>query len=182
VPEKKAEPAKPPEAVSGLTALYQMYNMARQWAPDVQVLRVRSLRLTEVESQAGKAGAWEATLVSPSLSRARMYTYSVVEAQGNLHQGVFKASEESYSGPHGQERPFPISAVQTDSEKAFGIAEKKGDYYVKKHPDMPVHYILELTPSHTNPMWRVIWGESVATSGFSILVDAATGEFAQALR
>jgi len=179
---KNAEPVKPPEPVTGLTAMYQMYNMARQWAPDIEVLRVRSIRLAEVESKDGKSGAWEATFVSPSRSKARMYTYSVVEAQGNLHQGVFGQLEEGYSGPRGQERPFPITVVRTDTDKAYATAMKKGDYYAKEHPDMPILFQLELNAQQTDPTWRVVWGESVATSGFSILVNSATGEYAQALR
>ncbi len=180
--EKQAEAVKPPEPVSGLTGLYQMYGMARQWAPDVQVLRVRSIRLSEVESKGGKSGAWEATFISQSLSAARMYTYSVVEAQGNLHKGVFGLQPESYSGPRGQERPFPIGVVQTDTDKAYEIAMKKGDYYAKEHPNTPISFLLDLTGQHTDPTWRVVWGDSVATSGFSILINSATGEFAQALR
>jgi hypothetical protein len=177
--EKKAKPAEP---VTGLTAMYQMYNMGRQWAPDLQVLRVRSIRLAEVESTGGKSGAWEATFVSPSRSAARTYTYSVVEAPGNLHQGVFGGLEEGYSGPRGQERPFPINVVRTDTDKTYEIALKKGDYYAKEHPKMPISFLLELTPRHTDPVWRVVWGESVATSGFSILIDSATGEHVQTLR
>ena len=177
--EKKAKPVEP---VTGLTAMYQMYNMGRQWAPDLQVLRVRSIRLSEVESRGGKAGAWEATFVSPSRSSARTYTYSVVEAPGNLHEGVFKGSEESYSGPRGQERPFPINVVRTDTDKTYEIAMKKGDYYARENSKMPISFLLELTPRHTDPVWRVVWGESVATSGFSILIDSATGEHVQTLR
>lgn len=180
--EKKAEPAKPPEPVTGLTATYAMFNMARQWAPDIQVLNARSLRLREVEARGGKSGAWEATFVSPSRSAAKRYTYSVIEAEGNLHKGVFGGLEESYSGPRGQERPFPINVVRTDTDKAYETAMKKGNYYAKEHPDMPISYLLELTPRHTDPVWRVVWGESVATSGFSILIDSATGEHVQTLR
>lgn len=182
-PQPSAEPkAKPAEPVTGLTAMYQMFNMARQWAPDVQVLRVRSLRLAEVESRGGKSGAWEATFVSASRASARTYTYSVVEAPGNLHQGVFAGLAESYSGPRGQERPFPIIVVRTDTDKAYEIAMQKGDYYAKDHPKMPISFLLELTPRHTDPVWRVVWGDSIATSGFSILIDSATGEYVQALR
>ncbi len=176
------EKAKPAEPVTGLTAMYAMSNMGRQWAPDLQVLRVRSIRLAEVESRGGKSGAWEATFVSPSRSSARTYTYSVVEAPGNLHQGVFGGPQESYSGPRGQDRPFPINVVRTDTDKAYEIAMKKGDYYAKEHPEMPISFLLELTPRHTDPVWRVVWGESVATSGFSILIDSATGEHVQTLR
>jgi hypothetical protein len=159
-----------------------MYGMARQWAPDAQVLRVRSIRLSEVESVGGKSGAWEATFVSPGSGRARTYTDSAVEAQGNLHQGVFAGIEESYSGPRGQERPFPINAVAIDSDKAYEAALKKGADYARAHPKTPISFLLTLTPARTNPAWRVVWGESIGTSDYSILVDAATGDVVQVLR
>ncbi len=180
--EKKAEPAKPPEPISGLTALYQMYNVARQWAPDAQVLRARSIRVSDVKSEDGKSGAWEATFVSPSTRRARTYTDSVVEEQGNLHQGVFGGLEESYSGPSGQESPFPINVLRIDSDKAYATALKTGAEYAKAHPKMPISFLLELTPTHTNPAWRVVWGESVGTSSYSVLIDGSTGESLQVLR
>ena len=180
--EKKAEAVKPPEPITGLTGLYQMYNMARQWAPDAQVLRARSIRLTEVKSEGGKSGAWEGTFVFPGTGRARTYTNSVVEAQGNLHVGVFAGLPEGYSGSSGQMRPFPINVVSIDSEKAYETAMEKSADYAKKNPDMPISFLLELTPNRNNPTWRVVWGESVATSGYSVLVDANTGEVVQILR
>jgi len=54
--EKKAAP--PPEPVKGRTALYQMFNSARAWSPDVQVLSLKSIDLPEVKRERGKAAAW----------------------------------------------------------------------------------------------------------------------------
>jgi hypothetical protein len=180
--EKKTEPARPPEPVTGQFAFYQMFGMARGWAPDVQALRMRSVPLAEVKSKAGKAGAWEVTFVSRSLGRARTYTYSVAEAEGNLHKGVFAGLEETYTGPRGQAQPFLAAAVKVDTDKAYETALKKGADYGKKNPDMPVTFLLELTPRHRDPAWRIIWGASTATSNFSILVDSVTGEYLETLR
>lgn len=180
--EKVKAPAKPPEPVTGRWAFHQMYSAARAWAPDIQALRLRSLHLEGVPYQTGKAAAWEATFVSPSLGRARTYTYSVIEAPGNLHEGVFAGLEESYSGPRGGAEPYPIAAVKTDSNEVYETALKRGADYAKKHPNMRVNFILERTRRFSNPTWRVLWGESVATSNFSILVDASTGEYLQTLR
>ncbi len=179
--EKKTEAAKPAEPISGLTGLYRMYGMARQWAPDALVLRARSIRLSEVKSEGGKSGAWEATFVSATRGKAKTFTDSVVEAQGNLHEGVFGGLEEGYS-PSSQMRPFPINVATVDSEKAYETALKKSADYAKKNPNMPISFLLELTPGRNNPTWRVVWGESVATSGYSVVVDANTGEVVQILR
>ncbi len=179
-PAAKKEPAKPPEPVSALTAVYKMYQQARGWAPDCQVLRVGSLDLKEVPSQAGKAGAWEATFVSERSRVARRFTFSTVDLPASsLPVGVFGSAQDSWNG--GQAQPFPIQALKTDSTAAYETALKKGADYASKHPGMPVTFLLERTKRFPNPAWRVVWGESVATSAFSVYVDAATGEYLQTM-
>ncbi len=42
---------------------------------------------------------------------------------------------------------------------------------------MPVNFILEWTPRFPNLAWRVLWGESVSTSPYSVFVDATNGQF-----
>ncbi|MCS7314912.1 MAG: hypothetical protein RMI94_07025 [Bryobacterales bacterium] len=175
--EKAKEPPKPPEPVSAQWAFHQMYVYARSWAPDATPLRLASIELEQVPCQAGKCGAWEAVFVSPRLGRARRLTYSVLEAEGNLHKGVFAGLEESWTGPRGQAEPFPVSAFKVDATAAYETAMKKGADYAKKNPDMPITYLLEKTKRFPNPAWRVIWGRSIATSSYSIFVDASTGEY-----
>ena len=177
--KKETAPAEP---AKGRSALYQMFNTARGWAPDVQVLRLHSIELPDVKRERGKAAAWEAYFVSQQRGRARSYTYSVIEAEGNLHKGVFAGLEESWSGPRGSSTPFPIAALKTDSDEVFETALKKAADYEKKNPDKPISFLLEKTAQFPNPAWRVIWGESVGTSNFSIFVDASTGEFLQTMR
>src|SRR5690242_7905677 len=94
---KKA--AKPIEPVTGQTALFRMYQVARTWAPDARVLKMNSILLTDVPQVRGKAGAWQATFTSADKGMAKSYTYSVAEEQGNLHQGVYAGQTESWSGP-----------------------------------------------------------------------------------
>ena len=182
-PKKAAEkaPEKPPEAVTGQYALHQMYTVARSWAPDAQPLRLNSILLPEVKSEPGKAGAWQATFVSQQKGRARSYTYSVIEAEGNLHKGTFAGPEESWTGPRGPNKPFLMAAVRTDTDAAYKTALGKGLEYSKKHPDMPINVLLE-SGDFPNPAWRIIWGQSVGTSSFSIYVDASTGDYVRTMR
>ena len=43
---------------------------------------------------------------------------------------------------------------------------------------MSVNYLLEETSKFKEfPTWRVIWGESVGTSNFSVYVNASTGDY-----
>lgn len=175
--KKPKEPPKPPEPISAQSAFHQMYVYARSWAPDATPLRLASILLDEVPCQEGKCGAWEAVFVSYKLGRSRRITYSVIEAEGNLHKGVFAGLEEGWAGPRGQATPFPVAALKVDATAAYQTALKKGLDYAKKHPHLPVTFLLEKTPRFSNPAWRVIWGRSVSTSGYSIYVDASTGEY-----
>ena len=180
-PQKKVE-VKPAEPVTGRQALQKMYVAARGWAPDIQPLKVTSILLPEVKAEPGKAAAWQAIFVSPSQGKARSYTYSVVESEGNLHQGVFGGTDQSWSGPSGSSKPFLMAAVKIDSDQAYQTALKKGADYDKKNPGKPINFLLELTSQFPDTTWRVIWGESVGTSNFSVFVDASTGGYLEILR
>jgi len=48
---------------------------------------------------------------------------------------------------------------------------------MKKYPDKPLSFILERTNLFPDLTWRVIWGESVSTSDYSVFVDATTGKY-----
>jgi hypothetical protein len=169
--EEKIEP------VTGLKGLGKMFQVARTWDPRVQILKLTGVHLNEVPEVRAKAGEWDATFVTGAGDRSRSYTFSVIELLPNLHKGVFSASEEPFSAKKESSRPFPIEAVQIDSEKAYQTALTKAGDYEAKNPGKPITMILELTPRHLRPAWRVIWGPSVSNSSFSVFVDATTGEY-----
>lgn len=181
VAEKKA-PEKPADPVTGRQALQQMYISARGWAADIQPLKLNSILLPEVKATPGKAPAWQAIFVSASQSKARSYTYSVVESEGNLHKGVFAGLDQSWSGPSGVSKPFLMAAIKVDSDEAYQTALKKGADYDKKNPGKPITFLLESNTKFPDVTWRVIWGESVGTSNFSVFVDASTGQFLEVMR
>ena len=178
---EKKEPPKALEPLTGRQAFQQMYISARGWAPDCEPLKLNNIPLAEVKAPPGKSGAWQCVFVSPSRSRAKTYTWSAVEAEGNLHKGVFAGPDESYS-PSGQERPFPIAAIKIDSEEAYAEAAKKAAEFLKKSPDKPVNFLLEQTPRFPDLAWRVFWGESIGTSEYSVFIDATTGQFLERIR
>lgn len=174
-PEKKAEVK--PEPVSGQSALFKMYQVARAWASDCQVLKLTSMRIADVPDQPGKAGVWEGTFVSPSRSEARTYNWSAVDSvESNLHKGVFQTNSQPFTG-RGSSKPFLIAAVKTDTDAALETAKTKAVDYEKKNPGKPITFILEQTDKYPDPAWRVVWGESVGTSNFSIFIDAMTSGY-----
>ena len=178
----KKAPEKPPEPVTGRQALQQMYIAARGWAADIQVLKLTSILMPEVKATPGTAPAWQAMFVSASQSKARSYTYSVIESEGNLHKGVFAGLDQSWSGPSGVSKPFPMAAIKVDSDAAYQTASKKGAEYDKKNPGKPINFLLESNTKFPDVTWRVIWGESVGTSNFSVFIDASTGQYLEVMR
>ena len=178
--------AEKPEPVTGQSAVFKMYQMARAWAPDSQVMKMQSMHLSEVKEGApGTAAAWQATFVSDAKSRARSYTFSIVEGEGNLHKGAFAGPEEGWSGAHGIESPFLMAAVKIDTDAAYKTAmetpRSHAAEYDKKNPGKPITFLLENNRKFPDVSWRVIWGESVGTSNFSVMVDASTGDYLQTL-
>ncbi len=169
---KKTE--KAPQPMTGRQAFQMIYPQARRWAADAQPLELRSINLSEVPAQKGKAGAWQAIFVSASRNKSRMYTYSAVEAGGSLHEGVFGNIEED-APAHPSSAPFEMSAIRIDSDQAYETAAKKSQEYIQKNPKTPVSFLLEQNKRYPEVTWRVIWGESVGTSEYSVFVDATTG-------
>jgi hypothetical protein len=175
--KKAAEKPDPP--LTGRQAFQRMFPQARAWALDAQPLQLTSYNLTQLKTASGKAGAWQATFVSMAQHKARTYSWSALEAEGNLHKGVFAGPEQGYAGPTGQESPFLIAAIRTDSDEAFEVAMKQKDTiaFVKKSPDKPIMFLLEKTRRFPDLAWRVIFGESVGTSEYSVFIDATTGAY-----
>jgi len=168
------QPPKPPEALTGRQAFQRMYPQARGWAPDALPLQIQSLNLAQVKTEKGKAGAWQVVFVSASLGKTKTYTYSAVEAEGGLHEGVFGGIAESYT-PRGDSSPFQIAAIKVDSDEAYETAAKKSADYIKQNPGKPVVFLMELSKRFADVTWRVIWGDSVGTSDYSVFVDGSTG-------
>jgi hypothetical protein len=176
----KKEPEKPAEPVTARTAFQYIFGAARTWSPDVQILQMANIPLQGVKAEPGKSGAWQVTFISPGRAKMKLFTYSVVESAGNLHKDVFGTPDDAYT-PRGQDKPFIPAALKVDSDQAYETALKKAGEYIKKNPDKPVNFLLASTPDNPNPMWRIIWGESISTSNFSIYVDASTGSYVRTM-
>ena len=179
-PTKEATPAAPPQPVTARFAFQRLSIQARVWAADAQLLRIYSANLKEVPSVDGKYPAWHATFVSAQLKKARSFSYSVVDS-GNVHAGVLRGREESWLGPTGQAQPFPLQMLKVDSDEAYATAVKESKEYLKKHPEMPFHFLLELTPRFPLPAWRVSWGETLGSSDYTVFIDCTSGKYLQTL-
>jgi hypothetical protein len=177
--QKKKEPEKPPEPITGLSALYKMYQMVRTWDPRADVLKMESMHSPDIPEIPGKAGVWGGTFVSTTQSRSHSYTFSLIEQLPSLHKGVFGVSDEAYTGSKGVSSPFLIQAVKADTDAAYQTAKSqpKAIEYDKKFPGKPITILLEKNNRFPDPVWRIVWGESTGTANFSVFIDASTGGF-----
>jgi hypothetical protein len=175
--------AKPIVAVSGQTALFEMYKTARAWNGDATILRLENLDIPEAKPEPGKFGAWKATFASFEKQRKRDFTYSVAESSAGVHIGVFPGEESAYMA-NMQNRNFSIANVKIDTMEALEVAKQQKDIaeFASKHADLPVQFVLEwnmrLCPVAA---WRVYWGGSLSSSEGSVFVDAENGKFIKKL-
>ena len=180
-PAKEAVPAPPSQPVTARFAFQRLSIQALVWAPDAQLLRIYSANLKEVPSVDGNYPVWHATFVSAQLKKVRSFSYSVVDSPGNARSGVLRGREESWLGPTGQAQPFPLQMLKVDSDDAYATAVKESKAYIKKHPEMSIHFLLEYTPRFPLPAWRVSWGETLGSSEYTVFVDCTSGKYLQTL-
>lgn len=175
--KKKEE--KPATPVSGQSAIFSMFQSARLWSKDAEILSASNLNIDEVKPEPGKYGAWRADFVSESLHQMKSYTYSVVETT-IVHKGVYSTGEQSWT-PSPRKRKFPIQVLKTDTPDALIAATKEVKEYADKHPDSPIQFELGWGDT-VDPAWRVIWGPSVGQSAASVFIDITNGKFLKKLR
>ena len=175
VPSAKDDaPEAPPAPITGRQAFQYTYGAARLWAPDSQPLTIRSANLAGVQPEKGKAAAWEVVFVSPSMARARGYTWSAVETSG-WHKGVFPGQQGSWNAG-GPQRPFSVAAIKIDTPEALEIATKaSGEYLSKPGKRPPVSFHMEQAGRFQMPVWHVLWGGTVSSAEYFVTIDAATG-------
>jgi hypothetical protein len=169
-------PSEPPKPITGRAAFYKMFPGARQWAVDAQGIQLKSIFLQEVQGPPGTSGAWQAIFSSATLRKTKTFTWSAIDAPGNLKQGVFANDEGEFNGKLDQALPFFNQALHVDSDEAFKALE------VPAEKGQPISFLLEFTPRFPNLTWRVIWGESVGTASKSGFVDASVGKVMEKVR
>lgn len=187
-PAKKAAAKKPVEAqpISGQSAIFQTFQVARTWASDAMLLKLENGDIPEAKAQPGKYGLWRATYVSQSKGQKRDYQYAASDSDGGIIKGV-RAGTDSLYIRNPQTHPFAIQEIRVDTTAAYETAMKEvaGDKTMQKvldeNKDLPVQYQLEWNGNVPKPQWRVIFGATVSQSKFSILIDANSGKFAKKL-
>ena len=170
---EKKKPAVPTGPITGLTAYYEMYKVARTLAPDLQTASLTGNDVEGVKSEEGKYAMWTAVFVSASMRQATTFTYSTVE-QGTTLKGVNNAGSAPWGGPTQAATPFANSDFSVDSDAAYKTAAAKAGDWLTKNADKPITiFALGNASTFPAPMWYIRWGTK--TGGFAVYVNASTG-------
>jgi hypothetical protein len=170
-PEAAAAPAVP---ISGKDAFWKMYESAFTWSRDLVPLTLQSKELSGVKNEAGKAGQWTVTFVSPSRREAMILTYSVAALGSDIKKGVTMGHASPWNGPTKYVIPFDSSDLSVDSDAAYKTALTVAEPWLKAHPGKEATLTLGTAARFRGPVWAVLWGEQ--ESGLTVFVDAKAGK------
>ena len=166
---------KPPEAITGESALYKCYVPARGWAPDAQPFGVESEITGDFKGRDGKAGSWRVGFASPTRRSVKSYTWSNGEVTPEV--------EDTYNPSNVSTQIFNIQFLKVDSDKALETAQKHGgDQLLEKEPDTPTRYRLDWNRQKNELIWHVLYGADRDSAKLRVAINASTGDFVRVVR
>jgi hypothetical protein len=155
----------------------RMSDMAQRWSADALPFHVESGLNAEANGQAGTATVWRALFASPSRGTFKTFTCSGSRLPDQPPLGI-TSTVESTSSPLVASLEFHPSYLQTDTDKAFALAQQHGGAALtKKDPQQPVLYILERDAKQKAVFWYVVYGKSQSDSKGTGVINATTGTF-----
>jgi hypothetical protein len=165
---------KPPEVLTGRSAIQKLYISAHGWGPDARPYRLESSPNADSNGHDGKSAIWHAGFASVAQRGTKPYTW----AGSGDDRGVNPGIEDTYNPSNASTTAFDFQFLKIDSDKAVEVAQQHGgDKLLAKEADTPVMYILEWDRVNNNLVWHVIYGTSRADAKLKVAVDATTGEF-----
>jgi hypothetical protein len=160
--------------VTGKTAFWEMYKLGYAWAPDMQVLYLKSGKLEGVDAKGkdGEATEWTLMVASPGKNQAHEFSYRAI-SKDTKRRGVVSGPVQPWAGPTAKGQPFTTGEMKLDSNEAFTKADEKAAAWVKENPGKDVSYYLGKESKYPAPVWAVLWGGE--KSGYLVVVNALDG-------
>lgn len=171
--EAKKEAAKPAGAVAARLAYFEMYKVARTWAPDLLTLNLKSGEVPNIKNEDGKAGLWTAVFVSPSKKEARTFSWAVADSGPDIHKGMNISDKQTWGGATPTSKAFVNGEFLVDSDAAYKTASDKAAGWLKTHPGVKYTMTLGNSSRFPAPVWYIMWGS--AKDGYFTYVNATTG-------
>jgi hypothetical protein len=171
-PEKKE-----PVLYTAKPCFTRMADMAQRWSPDALPFHMESSITSEANGQSGSSTVWRGLFASPSRGTFKTFTCSGSRLPDQPPLGI-TSTVESASSPLVASLEFHPSYLQTDTDKAFAIAQQHGGAaLIKKDPKQPVLYILERDAKQKTLFWYVVYGNTQSESKGTGVINATTGVY-----
>jgi hypothetical protein len=171
---------KDPNLYTARSCFSRMTDMAQRWSPDALPFHLESDLNAESTGQAGQATVWRGLFASQSHRTFKNFICSGSRLSDAPPFGVTATAEMPYS-PNVPSLLFHPSYLQTDSDKAFAIAQGHGGAdLIKKDPKQPVLYLLAWDPKQKALLWYVTYGKSATERKGIGVINASTGAFLRA--
>ncbi len=168
---------KEPVLYTAKSCFTRMSDMAQRWTPDALPFHMESSITTEANGQGGTSSVWRALFASPSRGTFKTFTCSGSRLPDQPALGI-TSTVESASSPVVASLQFDRSYLQTDTDKAFAVAQEHGGATLtKKNPQQPVLYILERNAKEKALYWYVVYGNSQSESKGTGVINATTGAY-----
>jgi hypothetical protein len=160
---------KPPELLTGRSAIQKLYISAHGWGPDARPYRLESTPNSDSNGHDGKAAIWHAAFASVAQRGTKPYTWSGSGTDRGINPGI----EDAYNPSNASTTAFDFQFL-----KAVEVAKQHGgEKLLAKEADTPVMFILEWDRVNNNLVWHVIYGTTRSDAKLKVAVNATTGEF-----
>lgn len=174
-PKPAAETKKQPVLYTAQECLKRVEGQAHLWALDARPIHIESDLTSESSGKDGKSAVWRFMFVSGQ--RGAMHAF--------MCSGSLDPSAPAFGLSEGGDMPLPQAGaafdsflLKVDSDKAFEVSlGHGGESLLKKNPDQPVTYIVEMAHGQTTPAWFVIYGKDLKSNKGLGVVNATTGAF-----
>ncbi len=176
--QPKPEAKKQPVLYTAQECLKRVEGQAHLWAMDSRPIHIESDLTSESIGQGGKSAVWRFMFVSGQRGAMRAFMCS-----GSLDPAapIFGLSEGSDMPLPQGGNAFDSFLLKVDSDKAFEVSKGRGgEALLKKYPDQPVTYIVEMARGQTTPEWFVIYGKDLKNNKGLGVINATTGAFLRA--
>ena len=177
-PKPAAETKNQPVVYTAQECLKRVEGQARLWAIDARPIHIESDLTSESLGREGKSAVWRFMFVSAQRSAMRAFMCSGSLDAGAPAYGLSQGMDLSLPR---EGTPFDSFLLKVDSDKAFGVAQGHGgEVLLKKTPEQPVTYIVEMARGQTVPHWYVIYGKDLKNNKGLGVINATTGAFVRA--
>lgn len=179
-PQAEQPQKKQPEPYLALECLNRMVAQAHLWSADARPVRLESDLNSEANGQDGKATIWRGIFASTGRQSMKTFTCSGSRLPDAPTFGVSGEMEMGYDPAA---VPFESFLVKTNSDAAFKTAQEHGGAeLLKKDPQQPVVYVLQMTRGQTVPYWYVVYGKDLKDNKGIGVINATTGAFVRATK